>query len=123
MYSTCKERFHVSVCVDVPSQVFDSATKWFVTSVILGGPNISKYKDPLQRLETPDIVCTDEPKMSRFPCYFPSQTLVCTFDALTSSQGIFYETLLHHATHSGWLNNALHSTSIPPALHLCGCRA
>ena len=27
--STCKEWFHVGVCVDVPSQAFDSATKWF----------------------------------------------------------------------------------------------
>ena len=27
--STCKEWFHVGVCVDVPIQAFDSATKWF----------------------------------------------------------------------------------------------
>ena len=27
--STCKEWFHVGVCVDVPTQAFDSATKWF----------------------------------------------------------------------------------------------
>ena len=31
---TCKEWFHVGVCVDVPSQAFDSATKWFATGVI-----------------------------------------------------------------------------------------
>ena len=27
--STCKEWFRVGVCVDVPTQAFDSATKWF----------------------------------------------------------------------------------------------
>ena len=27
--SICKEWFHVGVCVDVPTQALDSATKWF----------------------------------------------------------------------------------------------
>ena len=50
--------------------------------------------------------------MSTYPCYIPPQTLACTFDALTSSLGIFYETLMHHATRSGSPHNALHSPNI-----------
>ena len=51
-------------------------------------------------------------KMSTYPCYIPPQTPACTFDALTSSPGIFYETLMHPATRSGSPHNALHSPSI-----------
>ena len=32
--SMCKEWFHVGVCVDVPIQAFDSATKWFCNKCI-----------------------------------------------------------------------------------------
>ena len=55
----------------------------------------------------------NEPKMSTYPCYNPPQTPACTFalDALTSSPGIFYETLMRHATRSGSPHNALHSPS------------
>ena len=40
------------------------------------------------------------------------QTPACTFalGALTSSPGIFYETLMHHATRSGSPHNALVNT-------------
>ena len=52
--------------------------------------------------------------MSTYPCYIPPQTLAWrTFDALTSSLGIFYETLMHPTTCSGSPHNALHSPSIP----------
>ena len=50
--------------------------------------------------------------MSTYPCYIPPETPAYTFDALTSSLGIFYETLMHHATRSGSPHNALHSPSI-----------
>jgi len=45
------------------------------------------------------------------PCYIAQQTPACTIDGLTSSPGIFYETLMHHATSSGSPHNALHSPS------------
>jgi len=50
-------------------------------------------------------------KMSTYPCSFPLQTPAFTYDALTSSPGIFFETLMHPATHSGSSHNALHSSS------------
>ena len=49
---------------------------------------------------------------SDHPLYIPPQTPACTFDALTSSPGIFYETLMHPATRSGSPHNALHSSSM-----------
>ena len=65
---------------------------------------------------TPAITATrhsvyNELKISTYPCYIAPQTPACTFDALTSSPGIFYETLMHHATRSGSPRNALHSPS------------
>ena len=52
-----------------------------------------------------------EPKMSTYPRYTPPQTLAYTFDALTFSPGIFYETLMHPSTRSGSPHNALHYVS------------
>ena len=68
---------------------------------------------------TPTITDTNhsmynEPKMSTYPCYIPPQTPACTFDALTSSPGIFYETLMHPATLSRLPHNVLH---FPSCLH------
>ena len=61
-------------------------------------PTVPPYI-PLQRLETPtQWTVYNEPKMRRYPCYIPPQTPPCTFDALTSSPGIFYETPMHHAS-------------------------
>ena len=65
---------------------------------------------------TPAITATrhsvyNELKISAYPCYIAPQTPACTFDALTSSPSIFYETLMHHATRSGSPRNALLSPS------------
>ena len=60
--------------------------------------------------ETPETVY-NEPKTSTYPCYILPQTVACTFDALTSSPGIFYETLMHPAT----------AFSMWPCLKICVC--
>ena len=74
-------------------------------STLLFHPTVPPYI-PFQWLETPNTVY-NEPRMSTYSCYIPPQTPPCTFDALTSSPGIFYETLMHHATCSGSPHNAL----------------
>ena len=59
--------------------------------------------------------------MSTYPCYIPPQTLAWrTFDALTSSSGIFYETLMYPATRSGSPHNALHSPGVLTYLYYAG---
>ena len=55
---------------------------------------------------------------SKVSCY--TVTPACTFDALTSSPGNFYETLMHPATCSGLPHNALHSPSI--YIYISACR-
>ena len=61
-------------------------------------PTVPPYI-PLQRLETPNIVCTMNPRWAHNHAnasYIPPQTPAWrTFDVLTSSPGIFYETLMH----------------------------
>ena len=69
----------------------------------------TQYSTPVIRVTQHSVY--NESKMSTYPCYIPPQTPACTFDALTSSPSIFYETLMHPATHSGSPHNALHSPS------------